>query len=384
MARWKDKLTDKLKYIWLSDTAPIKQEREESKFNKAVALDAEIDAVRAHIDRGLVSADDQTRRIATAVYLIDALCLRVGDEKDEAEEADTVGATTLRQEHLTFHDDGSIEFRFLGKDSVEWHKMLTPVEAACAICGPWPRRPSLPRARQRKKTRRWRPRARQRKKTRRWRPRARQREEDEALAPVGADDAGPEAEDDTESVEQAFGGEASPQLFPDVTSSHVNAFLSEAMPGLSAKVFRTHHATRAVQDSLEAAGVTAPDPEYVKWRAASVANLAAAELCNHTKQTKGDWATASERYQERIARGKERVTRCEAQLADSRAKLKVLRAESKEADLGGCHAGTRSGLAGALSEAPRVSATAGRGGARPQGARPGCRRQDQGADGDCA
>jgi DNA topoisomerase-1 len=61
--------------------------------------------------------------VATACYLIDALCLRVGDEKDE-DEADTVGATTLRPEHVTLHPDGTAEFHFLGKDSVEWHKTI--------------------------------------------------------------------------------------------------------------------------------------------------------------------------------------------------------------------------------------------------------------------
>ena len=72
---------------------------------------------------GSISDDPRRRMIATACYLIDTLCLRVGDEK-EADEADTVGATTLRPEHVTLHEDGSAEFGFLGKDSVHWHKTL--------------------------------------------------------------------------------------------------------------------------------------------------------------------------------------------------------------------------------------------------------------------
>ena len=75
--------------------------------------------------------------IATACYLIDALCLRVGDEKDP-DEADTVGATTLRPEHITLHEDGTAEFEFLGKDSVLWHKKIQPrtggARTACANC----------------------------------------------------------------------------------------------------------------------------------------------------------------------------------------------------------------------------------------------------------
>ncbi len=53
-----------------------------------------------------------------------------------------------------------------------------------------------------------------------------------------------------------------PQIFPDITSRDVNAYLSGILPGLTAKVFRTHHATMTVRDSLEGSGVEADDPEY--------------------------------------------------------------------------------------------------------------------------
>ena len=53
--------------------------------------------------------------------------MRVGDEKDP-EEADTVGASTLRVEHITFREKHSggryVEFNFLGKDSVPWQKTI--------------------------------------------------------------------------------------------------------------------------------------------------------------------------------------------------------------------------------------------------------------------
>ncbi|MGD9375203.1 MAG: DNA topoisomerase I, partial [Anaerolineae bacterium] len=89
VARWKDKLSGKLKYVWLSDTASIKQEREARKFDKVHELHAELDTVRRQIDRDLEDSDARVWRLATVCYLIDALCLRVGDEKD-ADEADTV------------------------------------------------------------------------------------------------------------------------------------------------------------------------------------------------------------------------------------------------------------------------------------------------------
>ena len=144
VARWKDKLSGKLKYVWLSDTAPIKQEREARKFDKAHELHAELDdGPGADRARSGATTTPSSGMIATACYLIDALCLRVGDEKDP-DEADTVGATTLRPEHVTLHPDGTAEFRFLGKDSVLWHKKLElPDGGAREPGGADPQRPAL-------------------------------------------------------------------------------------------------------------------------------------------------------------------------------------------------------------------------------------------------
>ncbi|MBS3793272.1 MAG: DNA topoisomerase I, partial [Candidatus Thorarchaeota archaeon] len=122
IAKWKDKLTGKWKYVWLHDSTPIKQQREEEKFNTALKIGEKLDKIRAHINKGLHSDKAKTRMIAAACYLIDRLCLRVGDEKDP-DEADTVGATTLRAEHVTFRED-SIVFDFRGKDYVKWHKEI--------------------------------------------------------------------------------------------------------------------------------------------------------------------------------------------------------------------------------------------------------------------
>lgn len=276
VARWKDKLSDKLKYIWLADTAPVKQEREAAKFDKATKLDKRLARVRRHIRTGLVDDDARTRQVATAAYLIDALCLRVGDEKD-LDEADTVGATTLRPEHLTFQDDGSIVFRFLGKDSVEWHKTLKPPEQVLANL--------------------------------------------KVLA----------AEAEVQGAAQS--GAASrdmPQLFPRVSSTSVNAFFSDAMPELTAKVFRTHHATRAVQDTLSRSRVEADDPDYAKWRIASRANLRAAELCNHTKQLRSTWERSRARYRQRISKSRQRLNRYKQQVRDYRVALASLKVERKE------------------------------------------------------
>ncbi|MEA3408417.1 MAG: hypothetical protein U9R48_10135 [Chloroflexota bacterium] len=280
VARWKDKLSGKLKYVWLGDTAPIKQEREAEKFDESRRLGRKLRQVRERIAHDLTSDDPQRRMVATACYLIDHLCLRVGDEKD-AEEADTVGATTLRPEHVTLHeDDRVVEFHFLGKDAVEWHREL---EAPDDV----------------------------------W---------DNLVELVGNAQPSRATSDD----EEGHPTRDLPQLFHDIGSRDVNAYLSDILPGLTAKVFRTYHATAAVRRSLAASDVKPEDPKHVKWKAASEANLEAARLSNHTKEYQGDWESARERYETRREKAEERIARYEKQVAEREEKLAALKEEAAE------------------------------------------------------
>jgi DNA topoisomerase-1 len=279
VARWQDKLSGKLKYIWLSDTASIKQEREALKFDRAHELHAELGRVRAQIECDLTHQRSKRRELATACYLIDALCLRVGDEKDR-DEADTVGATTLRPEHITLHPDGTAEFRFLGKDSVLWHKRIELPDVV-------------------------------------------HHNLEELLRTARPSSSNRNGEPDHPSRER-------PQIFPDISSRNVNAYLSRILPGLTAKVFRTHHATIAVRESLADAGVEASDPEYVKWEAANLANLEAAMLCNHTKQEPASWPRSRQRYKERQQKAADRVDTYRARVQNYREALAALRQEARE------------------------------------------------------
>ena len=262
VARWEDKLSGKLKYIWLGDTTPVKQAREATKFDKAVELSQHLNRVRAHIEQGLTAPDAKRCMVATACYLIDALCLRVGDEKDP-DEADTVGATTLRAEHVTLYPDCTAEFKFLGKDSVLWHKKTSLPPMVC-------------------------------------------RNLEQLIQ-----DARPS---NSAGNGKRHPSRDRPQIFPDINSGHVNSFLSETLPGLTAKVFRTHHATQAVRESLGAAEVETSDPDYKKWGAVSQANLEAAVLCNHYKQAPANWRDRRQRARLRRRNLEERVELCRAQL----------------------------------------------------------------------
>lgn len=240
VAKWDDKLRGKLKHVWLSDSSHVKQSREIEKFNKARELENKIETLREHIKRNLVSEDPKRRKIATVCYLIDSLKLRVGDEKDK-DEADTVGATTLRPNHIKIEENGLTKFNFLGKDSVRWEKeVILPPEVIRNL--------------------------------------------------------------------KEFISEAKSAIFSGVRSSNVSQFLYEVMPGLTAKVFRTYHATKVVDSELNKSEITKDDPDYVKKNTARLANLKAAEVCNHKKQVSKSFKSSLEKKKERLKKLKEKKT----------------------------------------------------------------------------
>ncbi|MCK5402518.1 hypothetical protein KAI60_00245, partial [Candidatus Bathyarchaeota archaeon] len=104
---------------WLSESSALKQKNDIEKFNKANELHKNIRKVQRYIIKNLNAENVKRRKIATVCFLIYHLKIRVGDEKD-SDEADTVGASTLRSEHLTFNSDGTVTFNFLGKDSIPY------------------------------------------------------------------------------------------------------------------------------------------------------------------------------------------------------------------------------------------------------------------------
>ncbi len=118
IARWRDKLSGKIKYVWPHDSSPLKQRKDIEKFDKALDLRKQLNKVKRHIDENLEHVDPLRKKTATVTFLIDHCKFRVGDEKDDEEEAETIGASTLRPEHLRFNGDGTVTFDFLGKDSV--------------------------------------------------------------------------------------------------------------------------------------------------------------------------------------------------------------------------------------------------------------------------
>ena len=235
VARWKDKLTDKEKYVWPHESSDIQQSRNKEKYEKAKRIGENLSDLQKEIRAKLSSKKREEQEVASVCYLIDEVGMRVGDEKDE-DEADTVGATTLRVEHIKRLDDQAIEFDFLGKDSVRWVKTLRAPD------------PMLVRNLR----------------------------------------------------DFMKGKKPGDQLFQKVGSSEVNAFLSAIIEGISAKVFRTYHATKTVEEYLGSKNMkNASDLEKLYF--AKYANLEAAIYCNHKRTIPKTWEDSLKKKEQKLA-----------------------------------------------------------------------------------
>ncbi|MDW0186152.1 MAG: DNA topoisomerase I [Nitrososphaeraceae archaeon] len=282
LASWIENLTGKRKYVWLHDSSYLRQGNDKAKYDTAKKLEYYISDIEKEIINQMLNSKDVTRKkIATVCYLIYKLAMRVGDEKD-TDEADTIGASTLRVEHLKFPklgDKVQIEFNFLGKDSVPWQKTL------------------------------------------------------EISSP------------DTKALYENLlffmkGKNKSDEIFEDITSSKVNKFLrsidKENVPNLTAKVFRTCIATAIVKQHLSEPilKVNKNESEFKKVYVAKIANLQAAITCNHKKgidpknpASKKAW----EKFEQSLENKKEKIKQLRMELKEKKWKteLQKLRKEQR-------------------------------------------------------
>jgi DNA topoisomerase-1 len=282
LASWIENLTGKRKYVWLHDSSYLRQDNDKAKYDTAKKLEYYISDIEKEIINQMLNSKDVTRKkISTVCYLIHKLAMRVGDEKDP-DEADTIGASTLRVEHLKFPKIGDkvqIEFNFLGKDSVPWQKTL------------------------------------------------------EISSP------------DTKALYENLlffmkGKDKSDEIFEDITSSKVNKFLrsidKENVPSLTAKVFRTYIATAIVKKHLSEPilKVNKNENEFKKVYVAKIANLQAAITCNHKKgidpknpASKKAW----EKFEQSLENKKEKIKQLQMELKEKKWKteLQKLRKEQR-------------------------------------------------------
>jgi DNA topoisomerase-1 len=274
LATWIEKITGKRKYVWLHDSAVLRQSNDKEKYDKAKNLEKYIGKVQKQIIRIMLNSNSiNQKKIATVCYLIFKLAMRVGDEKDP-DEADTVGASTLRVEHIKFPEKNGkqfIEFNFLGKDSVPWQKTLE----------------------------------------------------------VNSQD--------TRGLYNNLklfmnGKEHNSPIFDKITSSKVNMFLRNIdpknVPGLTAKVFRTYIATKTVKEELSDPKIRIDknSPEVEKIYVMKMANLKAAITCNHKKgiDPKNPASRkALEKFEEALRNKEESIKRIRSDIAAKKWKTEI-------------------------------------------------------------
>ena len=126
LAFYKDEaINNSFKYFFLSANSRLKGQNDMKKYEKARKLKAQISKIRGDYMSKIKSNDMYQRQIGTVAYFIDKLALRVGNEKNDEEEADTVGCCSLRKEHVELMPDNQVKFDFLGKDSMRYENTVS-------------------------------------------------------------------------------------------------------------------------------------------------------------------------------------------------------------------------------------------------------------------
>jgi len=123
LARWNDTITGEVKYVQFAAEGRFKGESDQLKYEKARKLQRHLILVRDKYMVDAASTNLIKKQLGTVLWLIDHYGIRVGGEKG-ADETDTVGATTLRVEHVKLEAPNYVMFDFLGKDGVRFAKKL--------------------------------------------------------------------------------------------------------------------------------------------------------------------------------------------------------------------------------------------------------------------
>ncbi|XP_023083862.1 DNA topoisomerase I, mitochondrial isoform X2 [Piliocolobus tephrosceles] len=262
LAAWTESIQNSIKYIMLNPCSKLKGEKAWQKFETARRLRGFVDEIRSQYRADWKSQEMKTRQRAVALYFIDKLALRAGNEKEDGEAADTVGCCSLRVEHVQLHPEADgcqhvVELDFLGKDSVRYYNRV-PVEK--------PVYKNL----------------------------------------------------------QLFMKNKAPRddLFDRLTTTSLNKHLQELMDGLTAKVFRTYNASITLQEQLRAL-TRAEDSIAAKILSYNRANRAVAILCNHQRATSSAFEKSMQNLQTKIQAKKEQVAEARAELRKARAEHKA-------------------------------------------------------------
>ncbi|XP_055737715.1 DNA topoisomerase I, mitochondrial isoform X1 [Salvelinus fontinalis] len=256
LASWVENVQGNFKYVMLNPSSKLKGEKDWQKYEVARKLKLKVETIRRLYREDWKNREMKTRQRGVALYFIDKLALRAGNEKEESETADTVGCCSLRVEHITLHQEKGgqefmVEFDFLGKDSIRYYNEV-PVEGRVFK--------NLKLFMENK-----------------------------------------EPEDD---------------LFDRINTTYLNKYLNQSMPGLSAKVFRTFNASTTLQEQLNKL-TTADMSLEEKLLSYNRANRAVAILCNHQRAAPKTFEKSMQNLQDKIAQKQQQLDVAKKELKEA-------------------------------------------------------------------
>lgn len=255
LAMWQENINGNFKYVMLAANSDIKGKSDFEKFEKARRLKGRIDDIRQSYKQDLKAEMMADRQRATAMYLIDNLALRAGNEKGD-DEADTVGCCSLKYENITLREPNTVIFDFLGKDSIRFHEEYQV--------------------------------------------------EKQVFKNLKIFKKPPKKEGD--------------EIFDRLTTTQLNKHLSNQMPGLTAKVFRTYNASWTFSQLLKKIKKGGTVHEMIK--AYNEANREVAIICNHKRTVGASHAASMEKMDEKIKGLKYQAWRIKQMMLDLDPKIK--------------------------------------------------------------
>ncbi|XP_049578718.1 DNA topoisomerase I, mitochondrial isoform X4 [Syngnathus scovelli] len=263
LASWTENIQGSIKYVMLNANSKLKGEKDWEKYEVARKLKQHVDGIREQYLIDMKSKEMRIRQRAVALYFIDKLALRAGNEKEEGETADTVGCCSLRVEHITLHKqlDGNecvVEFDFLGKDSIRYYNKVPVISKAFKNLKIF--------------------------------------------------------------MENKDPGD---ELFDRLTTTMLNKHLSSLMPGLTAKVFRTYNASTTLQQQLKELTNDSMVNDAEKLLGYNRANRAVAILCNHQRAPPKTFEQSMANLQAKITSRKEQLALAKTELEQAKKDAKV-------------------------------------------------------------
>jgi DNA topoisomerase I len=104
LCNWTENVQGQGKYVMLNPSSKLKGEKDMQKYETARKLHRRIDKIREEYRQDWKHKEMRIRQRSVALYFIDRLALRAGNEKDE-DQADTVGCCSLRVEHIQLFEE---------------------------------------------------------------------------------------------------------------------------------------------------------------------------------------------------------------------------------------------------------------------------------------